>query len=175
MEGIRKRIDDRGIWGTIRFWLRKQVMNFNDGTFSWYQEGYFQAWEYPLNIDSSWKEPLRAFYWQDCSNYIWFTTISQGLWLFVLLGVITEAGMLLWTAVSTIRRPKYRTEENLSDRLCLSTVMIVTFIGMFLFVMLFEARARYLYNTIPVFSVMAVFGYYELYRKLFIFCDKRRK
>ena len=175
MEGIRKRIDDRGIWGTIRFWLRKQVMNFNDGTFSWYQEGYFQAWEYPLNIDSSWKEPLRAFYWQDGSNYIWFTTISQGLWLFVLLGVITEAGMLLWTAVSTIRRPKYRTEENLSDRLCLSTVMIVTFIGMFLFVMLFEARARYLYNTIPVFSVMAVFGYYELYRKLFIFCDKRRK
>ena len=62
MEGIRKRIGDRGIWGTIRFWLRKQVMNFNDGTFSWYQEGYFQAWEYPLNIDSSWKEPLRAFY-----------------------------------------------------------------------------------------------------------------
>jgi hypothetical protein len=61
MEGIRKRIGDRGIWGTIRFWLRKQVMNFNDGTFSWYQEGYFQAWEYPLNIDSSWKEPLRAF------------------------------------------------------------------------------------------------------------------
>ena len=117
----RKRIGDRGIWGTIRFWLRKQVMNFNDGTFSWYQEGYFQAWEYPLNIDSSWKEPLRAFYWQDGSNYIWFTTISQGLWLFVLLGVITEAGMLLWTAVSTIRRPKYRTEENLSDRLCLST------------------------------------------------------
>ena len=175
MEGIRKRIGDRGIWGTIRFWLRKQVMNFNDGTFSWYQEGYFQAWEYPLNIESSGKEPLRAFYWQDGSNYIWFTTISQGLWLFVLLGVITEAGMLLWTAVSTIRRPKYRTEENLSDRLCLSTVMIVTFIGMFLFVMLFEARARYLYNTIPVFSVMAVFGYYELYRKLFIFCDKRRK
>lgn len=175
MEGIRKRIGDRGIWGTIRFWLRKQVMNFNDGTFSWYQEGYFQAWEYPLNIESSGKEPLRAFYWQDGSNYIWFTTISQGLGLFVLLGVIIEAGMLLWTAVSTIRRPKYRTEENLSDRLCLSTVMIVTFIGMFLFVMLFEARARYLYNTIPVFSVMAVFGYYELYRKLFIFCDKRRK
>lgn len=78
----------------------------------------------------------------------------------------------MWTAVSTIRRPKYRTEENLSDRLCLSTVMIVTFIGMFLFVMLFEARARYLYNTIPVFSVMAVFGYYELYRKLFIFVTK---
>lgn len=34
-------------------------MNFNDGTFSWYQEGYFQAWEYPLNIESSGKEPLR--------------------------------------------------------------------------------------------------------------------
>ena len=42
MEGIRKRIGDRGIWGTIRSWLRKQVMNFNDGTFSWYQEGFFR-------------------------------------------------------------------------------------------------------------------------------------
>lgn len=175
ISGIRKRLQDRGVPGTIRFWLRKQVMNFNDGTFSWYQEGYFQAWEYPLDVENSWKEPLRAFYWEDGSNYIWFTTISQGLWLFVLLGIITEAGMILWTTVRRICRPGDRTEENMSDRLCLATVMIVTFIGMFLFVMLFEARARYLYNTIPVFSVMAVLGYCELYRKLFIFCDKRRK
>ena len=85
------------------------------------------------------------------------------------------AALMVMMAIYVFTFPKYRTEENLSDRLCLSTVMIVTFIGMFLFVMLFEARARYLYNTIPVFSVMAVFGYYKLYRKLFIFCDKRRK
>lgn len=175
INGIRKRLQDRGVLGTIRFWLRKQVMNFNDGTFSWYQEGYFQAWDYPLEVESSWKEPLRNFYWEDGSNYIWFTTISQGLWLFVLLGVVTKAVMTLETADRRISGHHETRAEGMSDDLCLSTVMIVTFIGMFLFVMLFEARARYLYNTIPVFSVMAILGYCELYQKICTFCDERRK
>ena len=150
-------------------------MNFNDGTFSWYQEGYFQAWEYPEISDSSFTEPLRNFYWLDGSNYIWFTTVSQGLWIFVLLGILAQAVLLLVKAIAGLRKSDVSVEENSSDLLSVSVTMIVIFIGMFLFVMLFEARARYLYNTIPVFSVMAVFGYYELYRKLFIFCDKRRK
>ena len=61
LAGIRRRMQDRGFIGTLRFWLHKQVMNFNDGTFSWYQEGYFQAWEYPEISDSSFTEPLRTF------------------------------------------------------------------------------------------------------------------
>lgn len=41
LAGIRRRMQERGLRGTLNFWLRKQVMNYNDGTFSWYQEGYF--------------------------------------------------------------------------------------------------------------------------------------
>lgn len=171
--GIKKRMQERGLRGTLSFWLRKQVMNFNDGTFSWYQEGFFQAWDYPDLTDSEWKAPLRDFYWQDGKNYIWFTTFSQGMWIFVLLGIVTEAVLLLLTAIGNIcnGRPTAQT----SDTLCLSTVMIVIFIGTYLFVMLFEARARYLYNTVPVFSTIAMLGYGELYRKLSIFCSKKRK
>ena len=173
--GIQRRMEERGLRGTLQFWLRKQVMNFNDGTFSWYQEGFFQAWEYPELTDSPWKESLRNFYWQDGSDYIWFTTISQGLWIFVLLGILAEAASLLITAWKGIRNHSMPSATEISDSVAVSVTMVVIFIGMFLFVMLFEARARYLYNTIPVFSVMAVLGYCELYRKLFTFCDKRRK
>ena len=174
MDGIRRRMQDRGLRGTLNFWLRKQVMNFNDGSFSWYQEGYFQAWEYPELTDSSFQEPLRDFYWQDGGNYIWFTTISQGLWIFVLLGIVAEAALLLVTSAEGLRKKGAQVPEDRSGLLCVSVAMIVTFIGVFLFVMLFEARARYLYNMIPVFSTMAVLGYCGWYRKICVFFGKKR-
>ena len=175
LAGIRRRMQDRGFIGTLRFWLHKQVMNFNDGTFSWYQEGYFQAWEYPEISDSSFTEPLRNFYWLDGSNYIWFTTVSQGLWIFVLLGILAQAVLLLVKAIAGLRKSDVSVEENSSDLLSVSVTMIVIFIGMFLFVMLFEARARYLYNMIPVFSTMAVLGWCGIYRKCFLMFDKKRQ
>jgi len=62
-------------------------------------------------------------------------------------------------AIAGLRKSDVSVEENSSDLLSVSVTMIVIFIGMFLFVMLFEARARYLYNMIPVFSTMAVLGW----------------
>lgn len=175
LAGIRRRVQDRGFIGTLRFWLHKQVMNFNDGTFSWYQEGYFQAWEYPELSDSSFTEPLRNFYWLDGGNYIWFTTVSQGLWIFVLLGILAEAALLLVNAIMGFWKHGMSVGEESSDLLSVSVTMIVTFIGMFLFVMLFEARARYLYNMIPVFSTMAILGWCGTYRKCFRLFDKKRQ
>ena len=55
------RILDMGTWGLLDFWLRKQVMNFNDGTFSWFQEGYFHAWDYEELTTGPLREPLRNF------------------------------------------------------------------------------------------------------------------
>lgn len=175
LAGIRRRMQDRGFIGTLRFWLHKQVMNFNDGTFSWYQEGYFQAWEYPDISHSSFTEPLRNFYWLDGSNYIWFTTVSQGLWIFVLLGILAEAALVLVNAIAGFRKHGMSVREESSELLNISVTMIVIFIGMFLFVMLFEARARYLYNMIPVFSTMAVLGWCGIYRKCFLMLDKKRQ
>ena len=157
---IKDRIREKGIAGLLDFWLRKQVMNYNDGTFSWYQEGFFQAWEYEDITDSRYQEPLRQFYWQDGGNYLWFTTISQGLWLLVLLGVIVEAGVLLVTVIRGFRKDD--TENTEDSTLALRTIGTVIFIGVFLFVMLFEGRARYLFNHIPVFAVTAVSGYCQL-------------
>ena len=165
---IKDRLIEKGFTGLVDFWLRKQVMNFNDGTFSWFQEGYFYALDYEDIIDSSWEEPLKDFYWDDGENFILFNTVSQGIWIFVLLGVIVEAILVLINAIAYLKN-RLGDTENVSDDICIRTVGIVTFIGIFLFVMLFEGRARYLFNSIAVFSTMAVVGYCNLADKLLRF------
>lgn len=153
---IKDRIKEKGMLGLLDFWKRKQVMNYNDGTFTWYQEGFFNAWEYENITESKWKEPLRNFYWEDRENYAWFTTISQGVWLFVLLGVIMEAAAILIYALKNLVKKGNEVVE--ADDLGSRLITIIVFVGAFLFVLLFEGRARYLYNNIPVFILAAAVG-----------------
>ena len=150
-ECITKRIEDKGFVGLLDFFLRKQVMTFNDGTFSWYQEGFFHAWEYEELTDSPWKEALRSFYWQEGENYDWFVTISHGLWLFVLGGIIVCAGLAFWLNSFCVKA------EMLPMQFL--SVGLLTFVGIFLFLMLFEGRARYLYNNVALLATLSVGGY----------------
>lgn len=154
---VMERVREKGFKGLLDFWHRKQVMTYNDGTFSWYQEGFFNAWEYEKLTDSKWQEPLRDFYWKDGRYYEVFVTFSHGIWFFVLVGVLAYAVMVLCSAVLTIRKKR----EEVSNDMMISAVMILHFVGIFLFLMLFEGRARYLYNSIAVFAVMAVMGYHK--------------
>ena len=136
---------------------------YNDGTFSWYQEGYFNAVSYEDITDSSWQEPLRAFYWEDGRDYQQFVTLSHGIWLFVLVGVIVEAVMVLLQTVISFHKgmEKLRTKES-SPEMAISGAAMLTFVGILLFLMLFEGRARYLYNNVAVFATMTVMGYCKL-------------
>lgn len=155
---IRERVAEKGAGGLLDFWLRKQVMNFNDGSFSWFQEGFFHAWDYEDLIESDWKQPLRDFYWENSKHIVLFNTISQGIWFFVLLGVIVEAGTVLIGACVSLKNKTGGDEKN-SVAVRIDGMAVVTFIGIFLFVMLFEGRARYLLNSVAVFSAMAVCGF----------------
>ncbi len=157
------RIVAKGFWGMLDFWLRKQVMNFNDGTFGWYQEGYFNAWEYEEITDSRLKEPLRDFYWEEGDGYLSFNTWSQGIWIFVLSGIVAEA---IFVAAAFFQK------KACSEELCLRTVMVVIFIGAFLFVMLFEGRSRYLLNNSPIFVTMAALGYGDLFANVRILAKR---
>ena len=147
------RIVEKGPLGLMDFWLRKQVMNFNDGTFSWFQEGGFDMWEYENITNGRWKEALRSFYWAEGDHYRKFVTWSQGIWIFVLTGIVAQAVF----AVVSVFREREHTEER-----CIHSAGILIFIGMFFFVLLFEGRARYLLNYVPVFMTMAVTGYTKL-------------
>ena len=156
LQYAKDRIAERGLVGTLDFWLRKQVMTFNDGTFSWFQEGYFHAWDYEEITSGRLKEPLRNIYWIDGADYPKFVTWSQGVWIFVLLGVLFEAVSVLAASVRFAKG-----QNPLSEALCMRTVITVAFIGVFLFAMLFEGRARYLLNNIPLLLTMAILGFGE--------------
>lgn len=173
LQYAKDRLAARGLVGTLDFWLRKQVMNFNDGTFSWFQEGFFHAWDYEDITFSRLKEPLRNIYWIEGTDYQKFVTWSQGIWIFILLGVIFEAVSVLAASVKLIKTKKapsedasaealyIQTQTPPSEALCLRTVKIVAFIGIFLFAMLFEGRARYLLTNIPLLLTMAILGFSE--------------
>ncbi len=154
---IKERVTEKGFVGLIVFWLRKQTMNYNDGTFGWFQEGFFNAWSYADITQSRLKWPLRAIYWEGEKYYICFNTFSQYIWFFVLLGIIALTLQLLFGACSRIKKPVSCGAEDTAG-IRMGLVGVVTFIGMFLFVMLFEGRARYLYNNTALFSVLASMG-----------------
>ncbi len=139
---VREALRERGLIGTIYFYLRKSVMNYNDGSFSWYMEGNFHFQEYQDISQSSFKPLLREIYWYDGKEYRLYLTCSQLAWLFTLL-------LLPGTAVWLLCK---KGEEEGTDG---AAAILMTLIGATLFVMLFEGRARYLLNLAPIYVAAA--------------------
>ena len=138
---IAERFKERGLVGNLYFYLRKNVMNFNDGTFCWYLEGNFHTEEYRSLTDNRLKPLLRDFFWYEGSHYRYFLTYSQLIWLFTLL-LLPLGALLPFTP---------RAKESYGS---VGTVVLAV-LGITLFVMLFEGRARYLLNLSPIYVLAA--------------------
>ena len=136
------RLKDRGVWGSILFYLRKLVMTFNDGTFGWNMEIYIYD-RYPDSMASNTAltQRLRSIFWSNEMNYDvgGYHTLCQLVWIFSLLGI---PGICLC-------------RDGTRDRY---GILIVCFLGIFFYQMLFEARARYLFCFLPLILPIAVCG-----------------
>lgn len=123
------------------FLLKKLLTNFADGTFAWEIEGDF----YTQIIGTN--EAVLNFYGisSDASlDNNTFAPLSQVLWLFVLVGCIL---------IVLGRRP-----------LKAETVIAFTLLMLSAFLMLFEARARYLFLYLPFFIILGAMGWNRLRR-----------
>lgn len=123
------------------FLLKKLLTNFADGTFAWEIEGDF----YTQIIGTN--EAALNFYGisSDASlDNNTFAPLSQVLWLFVLAGCIL---------IVLGRRP-----------LKAETVIAFTLLVLSAFLMLFEARARYLFLYLPFFIILGTIGWNRLRR-----------
>lgn len=123
------------------FLLKKLLTNFADGTFAWEIEGDF----YTQIIGTN--EAALNFYGisSDASlDNNTFAPLSQVLWLFVLAGCIL---------IVLGRRP-----------LKAETVIAFTLLMLSAFLMLFEARARYLFLYLPFFIILGTMGWNRLRR-----------
>ena len=137
------RIVGRSFKDQATFFTKKLLTNFNDGTFAWEGEGSFY-YEVPErnNLIS---DTITSFYRSDKKYNSWFIQLEQSLWLFVLLGCIFM-----------VKKSPSREES----------VLELSLIGLFFFVMLFEARARYLFCFAPIFITCAMLGFYNFKEQL---------
>lgn len=135
------RMEEKGFWGMLSFWLRKQVMTFNDATYGWDTEVWIHDYYSPVvSTDTPFMTFLREIYWT--GSYVGaYNTLMQLIWIYCLLGI---PGMLL---------PDRKEKSGVILTLC--------FMGVFFYQMLFEARARYLFVFLPLLLVCATYGMYR--------------
>lgn len=136
IEVIKERMEAYGMSGFLWHLARKAMVDFNDGSFAWGVEGNF--YNVVLEEKNGKMCPrLRDLFYDTGSNYKYLLLVEQILWL---------GTLALMSLCAFIKKSK------------LNTAFITSAIGMFLFVLIFEARARYLIVFIPVFIIIAISG-----------------
>ena len=139
LEVSKQRLRDYGIAGYAKFLTKKMLTNYNDGTYAWGAEGSFYA-VVPEN-NSRMSHFLKNIYYNDGKYYGIYSQIVQLLWIIVLVGV----GI---TSILGVKSKSCQSNIQLILQLCI--------IGITLFELLFEARARYLYLYVPVYILLFV-------------------
>ncbi len=158
----RERLETYGPLGLARHLVKKTLVCFNDGTFAWLGEGdfihetvgvasddssnFFHSYIYPPESPSE-EVPYRLF----CS-------IEQTLWLVCLVGI--PLGLL---------RPRGRRnpDEKELNSAQPGWLLIAYCVGaILLFLLAFEARARYLYLYSGFFVLLGMYGYRQVAQRL---------
>ncbi|WP_022779865.1 hypothetical protein [Butyrivibrio sp. AE3009] len=130
---IRQRLHDYGTLGLLNHLRKKTLSNFNDGSFAWGLEGNFYHTIYDEKNERI-SPFLREIFYHTGKYWKYHLAIKQAAWLAVLF-------LMAFSVMLEKTRAK--------------TVLVTSSIGMFLFVTLFETRARYLIVFVPVFICVA--------------------
>lgn len=136
----KERVLARGLAGNIRFYLIKNMVNYDNGTFSWAYEGEFFK-------DVSVREDrlslfLRNIYYPEGKYHRIYSTFCQGIWILMLagsVGIVFDRNRMEFAAPA------------------------LAILGLTLFLLLFEARARYLFLYTPVYLLLGGIGLKNLY------------
>ncbi len=132
---FKSRIKNMKVQGIIRQIVKKTLTNYNDGTFAYGKEGHFYLEEYKTgNIKL--RSILENIYKEQGTKYWLFKQIMQILWITVLFFSIFS----------------YSKDKKIN-------VLQLSIIGLTLFELLFEARARYLFAYAPIYIVLACAGF----------------
>lgn len=137
------RMEERGFFGSLYYWLRKMTMVFNDGTFGWRGEVWInEAYPEGLAGNDGFTTFLRDMFWPGGSHMGRYNTFSQLVWIFCVFGI---TGICFCPEG---QREKY-------------AVAVASFLGIFFYQMLFEARARYLLVFFPLLAALSVCGMWQ--------------
>lgn len=143
VDKIKKRLSERTLKEHINFFSKKTLVNYNDGSFAWGEEGAFF-----LNLKKSnnpIKKVINDVFTPEGKFYKVYLLIAQWFWL-----------TLLFFIPSCVKK------NNSKDEF----VVMLAIIGISIFLTLFEARARYLYCYSPIFIVAFALGITNVLNRL---------
>lgn len=133
-----QRIKDMLPTRIITFEAQKMLTNFNDGTFAWGNEGDFY-WTY-YEKDNFWAKFFRSYVYHIGERHDKYVAFTQGIWFMVLC---------MCALVVFKSRPKKNYRE---------TIIFLSMLAIMCFLMVFEARARYLYLYSPIIYMSGAIG-----------------
>lgn len=143
IEKFKARLLNRNFGETVTFFTKKTLLNFNDGSFTWGNEGVFFYKKIERNnIISNY---LANIYYKDGKYYDLFIQLCNCIWLLILF---------FCPYIVFCNKNKY------------NLVIMLSIIGITIFATIFEARTRYFYTYLPIFIVCAISGITQLKEKL---------
>lgn len=135
----KERIEQMGPVGFVKHMVHKTLINYNDGTFCWGQEGNFFV--NPVQSKTPGLQKFfRSVYYSRAAvmekNYKYWNGFAKAVWLSV----------LFFSLASFLEK---------GNR---NAVIYLGIVGLTVFELIFEARARYLYTYIPLYILLSVVG-----------------
>lgn len=153
LEVTRQRVSEYGFSGMVRHLSRKEIVNYGDGTFAWGVEGGFFG-DIPSWANNRLSPLMHEILFPEGKLFMIVTSCQQLIW-------ITILAMCMFAA-------KRKDDDELDERQeQVENVIFLALIGLTLFELLFEARARYLFCYAPLFVLTSILGV----RKLFHFLN----
>lgn len=141
---IKERLSNFGVKGYINFLYNKANWILSDGTFFYGQEGTWKVGDY-FN-QSKIARIAQAFINEKSNTYKKITAnIMQITWIILTIGLI------------------FSISKNEDKSISISKL---TLIGIILFLLMFEGRARYLINHLPIFIFVGTYGIANSFNKL---------
>lgn len=124
--------------GYAKLVFKKTLTNYSDGLFAWGMEGqFFMKTTENKNLIAA--PYLKNVYYTNGSLFNRYALFEQFIWT----GIIALIFLFL------LLRLKKREENRYIS------VLILAVLGLTLFQILFEARARYLYSYVPIYAILA--------------------
>lgn len=134
-----KRVEEYGFPGYFEFLSKKLLTVYNDGSFAWMREGYFLIGLKPETTKIS--KGLREIYYGE--SYLLYSTILQFVWINTIFLIFFNSVIMMF-------------KKQKIDYTYL--VITLTIIGLTIFELLFEVRARYLYTNVPIFIMLMMYS-----------------
>ena len=141
---IKQRVQDYGAHNLLKHLGKKCLVNYGDGTFAWGKEGRFYLQTFP-DKDAVLSPLLKQILYTGGKYHPLYSSLLQAAWLLLLFSALGCAAFIF--------------RKNVSDELWTAMLAII---GLTLFVLLFEARARYLYTYAPIYILLGAIGWKQM-------------